>query len=93
MKKYFKQEIDFTERDIAFVDLYGSGRTQDNVSLDKETADKLGEIPYLIVGSEKDIKSAAPKIPFFEFLLNFILCRKTKKYTEFLFISIARSCA
>lgn len=32
LQKYFKQEIDFTEQDIAFVDLHGSGRTQDIVS-------------------------------------------------------------
>ncbi len=212
LEKYFKQEIDFTEKDIAFVDLHGSGRTQDIVSmflnkikpcnvyffyltnplmnqqknsikfsyiindqyrqywvemlcrtiygqtigyyeedgiikaiteagsekqmlawgyneylegiksyvdkiiaiedlnrikcntldlfcnyydyalknLDKETADILGDIPFSVIGSEN--KAAAPKISFFKFLLNFILCRKPNKYRGILFISYARSC-
>lgn len=31
-KEYFEQELDFTESNIAFVDLYGSGKTQDFVA-------------------------------------------------------------
>lgn len=32
LKNYFRQEIDFDEKNIIFVDLHGSGKTQDHVS-------------------------------------------------------------
>lgn len=59
--------------------------------LDRKTANIMGDIPYKSIGNEEHIECAAPKIPLYKILLNFILCRKPKSITEFENISFARS--
>ena len=61
-----------------------------NNSLDKETADIIGEIPYKMIGNEKNIQKGAPVYTNFDYLKMLIM--GNKGYNEHLsFVSRKRS--
>lgn len=47
-----------------------------NHSLDKETADIIGEIPYKMIGNEKNIQKGAPVYNIFDFIKMFVFGNK-----------------
>ena len=81
LKDYLKQEIDFEEKNIAFVDLYGSGKTIDYLSsVINEISDcKVYSLYYTnnynVVSSKKSIKlSYFLSFDYYSFWIE-LLCR------------------
>lgn len=60
-------------------------------NLDKKTAKILGDIPFSMIGEEKNIKISSPRISPAKLLLMYICGENITDYTTFPFISIARS--
>ncbi len=61
-----------------------------NHSLDKETADIIGEIPYKMIGDEKNIQKGAPVYNIFDFIKMFVFGNKGFN-SHMNFVSLKRS--
>ncbi len=61
-----------------------------NHSLDKETADIIGEIPYKMIGDEKNIQKGAPVYNIFDFIKMFVFGNKEFN-SHMNFVSLKRS--
>lgn len=59
--------------------------------LDPKTANIVGDIPYLAIGSEEKTSKCAPPVPLIKAAADFIFCKRQKSVNEFQYISTARS--
>ena len=72
-------------------DLYCCYFTYFTKKLDPKTANIVGDIPYLAIGSEEKTSKCAPPVPLIKAAADFILCKRQKSVNEFQYISTARS--
>lgn len=94
IKSFCNDIIDFEKINgfsVNSIDLYCFYYTYFTQMLDKQTADIAGDIPYTMIGNEKNISKCAKPQTLFNALLNFLLCKKPETISEFPYISTARS--
>ena len=94
IKSFCNYMIEFEEKNhlnCNTTDLYCNYFTYFTKYLDYETANIVGDIPYLAIGNEKKITKCADAISLPKAIIQFILCKQENSVNEFNYISIARS--
>ena len=88
--KDFTKEILYLKKSINDVNLCYLYHDYLTTKCDYNTAVILGDIPFLTIGDEKNIKKAAPELPLWKIILLLIKGRKIDELSEFPHITLMR---
>lgn len=88
--KDFTKEILYLEKSINDVNLCYLYHDYLTTKCDYNTAVILGDIPFLTIGDEKNIKKAAPELPLWKIILLLIKGRKIDELSEFPHITLLK---